>query len=74
MRHQARYRKHSDIREKKLLSLVTECPSKKVCYPTKALAWEHIAQSKKIRNVAASLHPYKCPDCKCWHMTSQEER
>lgn len=70
MSHLKRFSKHSD---KHRVDESWECPSGKWGFSTKAITIQSIADLVKSgRTMGKALHPYKCPYCKCWHMTSQE--
>lgn len=48
---------------------MTTCPSGKVPYPTKAACRRACAAMAKHGHTIG--HPYRCPTCPGWHMTSK---
>lgn len=48
---------------------VLSCPDAKVGYASKKVALQAAAEAVAHDTI---LNPYKCPHCKCWHLTSGE--
>ena len=48
------------------------CPQHKLACSTERIAKSKAARAFKANGVV--LHPYKCPYCHLWHLTSQEPK
>jgi len=70
MKHQRVYHKHS---ERRITDEALDCPSRKFGYATKAVARQEIAALIRDRGITYEINAYKCPFCKCWHMTSKPQ-
>lgn len=50
----------------------TRCSTGKVWYIDEASARYQINYQRSERGIDIHLHPYKCPECRNWHLTKQE--
>lgn len=49
-----------------------ECPQAKISYPSKAMAKEQASINVKKYGMDQT-YPYRCPHCRLFHLTSQEQ-
>lgn len=47
------------------------CPQRKLSYPTRKIAQYKASLAWKFGQ--AALYCYRCPYCRLWHLTSQEQ-
>lgn len=55
------------------MTMDRDCPTSKLCYPTKAVCLQEISKILKA-DPTLTRRPYKCPFCRFWHVTSQAIR
>ena len=52
-------------------NILRDCPVKKLKYDTKRIALSVAARALKLNGHV--LYPYRCPHCRSWHLTKQEQ-